>query len=71
MYLLEAFIKFGFCPQVLRSGRKINLLGLQEINLRIISTNFYFSGNEYQIADMFEVQYNRVYFPSKLRKEIK
>ena len=68
MYLLEAFIKFGFCPQVLRSGRKINLLGLQEINLRIISTNFYFSGNEYQIADMFEVQYNRVYFPSKFFK---
>lgn len=66
MFLLDLFVKNGFCPEVIRNGRKINLLSLPELGLRLISSGFYIPGNEYEMSNMFRLNYNPVFLPYKI-----
>ena len=65
MCLLRAFIRRGFCPNLLRNGRNIILLELQSLNIRFLSSNNYFNCNEYSLAKQYDVKFNRKFFPNK------
>ena len=65
MTLLRAFVRNGFCPTIVRNGRKILLMEIKPLSLRFITSNSYFEGNEYDLANQYELIYNKIYFPSK------
>ena len=63
MFLLEALISEGFAPNVIRKGRHIKLIAIEEIQLRILSSGSYFCGNEFDIARMFDIAFDTYFFP--------
>ena len=63
MFLLEAFISQGFCPNVIRSGRRFKLVSLDELNIKILPSYNYFSGDEFVLAKLFDVKYSPSFFP--------
>ena len=65
MFLLEAFVSEGFSPNILRKGRQIKLLSIEEIQLRIVTSGSYFCGSEFELAAMFDINFNYHYFPYK------
>ena len=65
MNLLSAFIQNGFCPTIIRNGRKILVMEFKVNNLRFLSSNSYFEGNEFDLANQFEIPFNRLYFPKE------
>ena len=65
MSLLRVFIRKGFCPTVIRNGRKIILMELKSFEIRFICRNNYFNCDEYSLANQYKIQFNQIYFPSK------
>jgi len=63
MSLLKAFIRTGFCPVVVRNGRKILVLEIKPLQLRFITSNTYFDGNEYEFAQFNDIIFDKYYFP--------
>ena len=47
----------------MRRGPRIVLLIIEEIKLRILSSNQYIDGNEYDLAKHFDLAYEEIYFP--------
>ena len=71
MIILEALISEGFCPNVIRNGRKFKLLSIDELNVRVIPSHNYFPGDEFELAHLFGINYESHYFPYKFFKETK
>ena len=65
MSVLHSFVQNGFCPSVIRNGRKIILLELKCFELRFLNSNLYFNCNEYEIAEQYNIVYNQIFFPKK------
>jgi len=65
MSLLQAFVKNGFCPVVVRNGRKILLLELKSLKLRFLTSNSYFEGSENEIAELYNIQFTQHFFPKQ------
>lgn len=65
MTLLNTFIRNGFCPTVIRNGRKILVIELKAYGLRFITSNTYFDLNEYELANQYNIPFEKIYFPSK------
>ena len=63
MCLLKAFIRNGFCPSVIRKGRKILVMEIKVLGVRFITSNLYFNGDEYDVANQYEIKFNRCFFP--------
>jgi hypothetical protein len=63
MSILKAFIRNGFCPVVVRNGRKILLLEIKPLKLRFITINSYFDGNEYDFAELNNLSFDQYFFP--------
>ena len=63
MFLLKLFSSRGFIPTIVRKGPRIVLLIIEEIKLRILSSNQYIDGNEYDLAKHFDLAYEEIYFP--------
>ena len=68
MCLLHAFIRNGFCPTVIRNGRKILVMEIKAKKLRFITSNSYFNMDEYNLAKQFEIPFNYSYFPKQFIK---
>lgn len=66
MGLLDLFIKFGICPHIVKKGNQIILLEIQEIGIRFLSSSSYVSGDTYNLAKQFGVDFQEIYFPTKL-----
>ena len=64
MYLLKLFSSRGFVPSLVRKGASIVLITLEEINLRIISSTNYIGGNEYTLAEHYDLTFEELYFPN-------
>ena len=64
MYLLKLFSSRGFVPSLVRKGTSIVLITLEEINLRIISSTNYIGGNEYTLAEHYDLTFEELYFPN-------
>ena len=63
MFLLKAFLDFGFLPELVRKGRQIFVLEVKQLGVRILSSTSYRSGNEYEIAQQFNVPFEKIFFP--------
>jgi G:T-mismatch repair DNA endonuclease (very short patch repair protein) len=48
---------------VVRKGRKILFLEIKELQLKFIVSNSYLDGNEYQIAEQYEIIFEKHFFP--------
>jgi len=65
MSLLKIFVENGICPQIIRRGRDIILINLQEQAIRFIVSNSYIKGDENCIAEQFNLHTKILYFPTK------
>ena len=65
MCLLKAMIRNGFCPTIIRNGRKILVIEIKCINLRFITSNAYIDIDEFALADQFDIKFEKVFFPMK------
>jgi len=66
LYILRILCKYGICPEVLKHNSSIILLDFKDVGLRLLPSSNYIPGNEYLLADQFEISYFRHYFPLKL-----
>ncbi len=70
MAILRSFVKNGFCPVLVRNGRRILVLEIKSLNIRFITSNSYFEGNEYELANQYCLTYTQHFFPKQfLRPE--
>ena len=69
-YLLDAFLKIGIAPDVIRNGRKIILLEIKELQLKFITSNSYLEGNEFQLATQFDINSDHHFFPIHFNKKV-
>ena len=65
MTLLNAFIRNGFCPEIVRNGRHIMVMEIKPLGLRFLSSKSYFEGNEFQIAKQYNLKFDYTFFPQK------
>ena len=65
IFLLKGFLDHGFLPEVIRKGRQILLLEIKQLGLRFLSSSSYIEGNEYDIANQFDLIYQKHIFPLK------
>ena len=66
MFLLESLLAEGFCPNLIRTGRRIKFLSIEELNIKILASHNYFSGNEFCIAKLFNIKFEMQFFPYSL-----
>ena len=65
MTLLRAFVRNGFCPTLIKNGRKILVMELKTFRLRFITSNSYFNIDEYALANQFNIKFEKIYFPQR------
>jgi len=65
MTILRAFVRNGFCPIIVRNGRNILVLEIKGLKIRFITSNAYFEGNEYQLAQQYDLKFIWHFFPRK------
>ena len=58
-------IENGFCPTLIRNGRKILVIEIKCINLRFLNTNAYIEDNEFGLAKQFNIDFEKNFFPMK------
>ena len=63
MGLLNLFVMHGFCPDVIRKGNSILMMGIQELDLRFVSSDKYVEGSENQLARQFGIDFSPLFFP--------
>ena len=68
IFILDSLISEGFCPKVIRQGRRFKLLSIEELNIKIVPSYNYFPGDEFAMAEMFGIQFERRYFPFSMFK---
>ena len=68
LFLLDALLSEGFCPKVIRQGRRFKLLSIEELNIKIIPSYNYFLGNEFTIAHLFDLKFEEIFFPVSMLK---
>jgi hypothetical protein len=61
--LIRGFLRNGFLPNVIQNGRDILFMELKSMNLRFLCSNSYFSGNEFELGQMLNINSEPVYFP--------
>ena len=63
MGLLNLLVMHGFCPDVIRRGNSIIMMGIQELDLRFVSSNKYVEGSENELGRQFGVVFSPLFFP--------
>ena len=63
MALLNLFVDTGICPNVIRKGRNILLIELPDHHIRFLCSNNYLTGDQFDLANQFGVNYDRQHFP--------
>lgn len=51
---------------MVRDGRKIFVLEIQDLGIKFLRSNNFFEGDEFQIAKMFEISHTKTFFPHRL-----
>ena len=65
---MDALISQGFCPKVIRQGRRFKLLSIEELNVKFIPSYNYFPGDEFEIAKLFNIKFDLPFFPCQMLK---
>jgi len=58
-------LQIGFVPKVVRDGRKVFLMEIEELKIKFLRSNNYFAGSEYEIAKMFDITFQKRFFPNR------
>ena len=66
MGILSLLVNAGICPNILKKGQNIILIEIPEVAIRFIKSNNYVAGNEYFVANQFQIPFERLFFPEKL-----
>lgn len=69
MAITTLLIARGFCPKLIKKGRNIILLELEDFAIRFICSNNYISGNEFELAKQLNVYSERSFFPKSFISE--
>ncbi len=56
-------MSIGITPNTVRKGRKILFLEIKQLQIKFVISNSYLEGNEYQIAEQYEIKFSKHYFP--------
>ncbi len=64
--ILSAYIENGFCPKVIQNGRKIIFMEVENFNLRFVTSNSYLEGTEFDLAKIYNFDFEPYFFPEKL-----
>jgi len=62
-WLFRLFISKGISPFIIQKGTKIYQMEIESINLKFINTSCFISGDEYDVAKMYRLSFDRHYFP--------
>jgi len=62
-WIFRLFISKGITPTIIQKGTKIYLLEIESINLKFINSSCFISGDEYDVAKMYELNFDQHYFP--------
>ena len=65
-FILESLLDLGLAPEIVRNGKNIYLLSIPQIQVKFIRINNYLSGNEFDIARQFNIDFELHFFPDKL-----
>ena len=65
-FILESLLNLGLAPEIVRNGKNIYLLNIPQIQVKFIRINNYLSGNEFDIAKQFNIDYELHFFPDKI-----
>jgi hypothetical protein len=68
--LLKAFLLNGFCPKIVRQASKILVLEIKPLKTRFITSNAYLNGNEIELAQQFNINFEYNFFPFKFLSEL-
>ncbi len=56
-------MNIGITPNTVRKGRKILFLEIKQLQIKFVISNSYLEGNEYQIAQQYEIDFTKHFFP--------
>lgn len=65
MLLMDSFISAGFCPKVIRNGRRFKLISIEQLSIKIVPSYNYFTGDEFYLSELFDISFEPLYFPYK------
>ena len=63
---MKGFLEHGFCPTVIRKGRKILVIEIKALGIRFLTSNAYLTGNEYTISEQFDIKFDSHFIPNQL-----
>ena len=69
-FLLSAMLQIGIAPKVVRNGQKVFLLEIEELGIKFLRSNNYFDGNEYKMASLFNIAFEKNFFPARFQNVI-
>jgi G:T-mismatch repair DNA endonuclease (very short patch repair protein) len=58
----------GLSINVIRDGRKIFVIELKQLSIRFVRSNNYFDGDEFYLANMFEIPNKKLFFPFRFKE---
>lgn len=65
-WIHEQILKRGISPYKIMKSNHIFSLEIRQANIKIVDSNNFVQGNEYEIADLHEIPYTRLFFPTNL-----
>ena len=66
--ILENFLKLKIAPDCVQQGNKINYLEVSCLQIRFLNVGMYLKGSVFDIAEQYNIQYQKYYFPSSSNK---
>jgi hypothetical protein len=64
--ILKGFLKHGFCPNVVQTGRIILYMEVKPFKLRFVRSNNYLPGTEYDLKEQFKLKIDNYFFPETI-----
>ena len=57
----------GISINVIRDGRKVFVVEIKDLSIQFLRSNNYFQGDEFQLANMFEIPNKKIFFPFRVK----
>ena len=57
----------GISINVIRDGRKVFVVEIKDLSIQFLRSNNYFQGDEFKLANMFEIPNKKIFFPYRVK----
>lgn len=64
LVILKSFVKLNIIPTVFQEGNQISFLEIPSLKIRFVTMNSYISGSLYDLANQYNINFTRSYFPT-------